>query len=263
MSYVCRSFIQTRHCPDLLLIGSEPYYVLISKRVNNLIKTGVTTVFVASSSWRRSSFCGVIAEAAREHVLHCRWKSWWCSQTVGGPWPRYVHVASATCTSLTSLNVFPSFQGIIVDGHLTGAPPKRGVEERSRTYFDRLTISTDAGGPGDVTITLSLDAVVVEGEGRDMLPINQQGWVRRQGVIVTVDNHRSCWVEMTKDIQFLVLFHAYQHPTYLQKAHLGFYIVDGRGLSASTQGLLGTPSCCLCWCVCGNNTSCKCVWCSL
>uniref|UniRef100_H3D4H6 Inter-alpha-trypsin inhibitor heavy chain family member 6 n=1 Tax=Tetraodon nigroviridis TaxID=99883 RepID=H3D4H6_TETNG len=130
-------------------------------------------------------------------------------------------------------------RGIIVDGHLMGAPPKHGVEERSRTYFDLLTISTDTGGRRDITITLSLEAVVVEGEGRDILPIDQQGWVRRQGVTVTVDNHRSCWVELARDIQFLVLFHAYQHPTYLQKAHLGFYIVDGGGLSASTQGLLG------------------------
>lgn len=131
-----------------------------------------------------------------------------------------------------------------------GAPPKRGVEERSRTYFDLLTISADTGGRGDVTVTLSLEAVVVEGEGRDILPIHQRGWVRRQGVTVTVDNHRGCWVELARDIQFLVLFHAYQHPTYLQKAHLGFYIVDGRGLSASAQGLLGTPPC---W----NNTSCN------
>lgn len=137
-------------------------------------------------------------------------------------------------------NVFLSFRGIVVDGRLMGAPPKHGVEQRSRTYFDLLTVSTGRGGPGDISITLSLDAVVVEGEGRDILPINQQGSVRRQGVTVTVDNRRSCWLELAKDIQFLVLFHEYEHPTYLQKAHLGFYITDGRGLSASTQGLLGT-----------------------
>lgn len=120
-----------------------------------------------------------------------------------------------------------------------GAPPKHSAEERSRTYFDFLTISTDTG---DITITLSLDGVVVEGEGRNILPINQQGSVRRRGVTITVDNHHSCWVELAKDIQFLVLFHEYKHPTNLQKAHLGFYIVDGRGLSASTLGLLGTVS---------------------
>lgn len=141
------------------------------------------------------------------------------------------------------LRVFPSFQGIIVDGHLMGAPPKHDVEGRSRTYFDLLTVSTDTGGPGDITIMLSLDGVVVDGEGRDVLPIDQQGWVRRRGVTVVVDNHRSCWVELAKDIRFLVLLHQYQQPSYLQKAHLGFYVVDGRGLSASTQGLLGMAWC--------------------
>ena len=120
-----------------------------------------------------------------------------------------------------------------------GAPSKHGVEDRSRTYFDQLTISSATGGSGDITITLSLDAVVVEGEGQDVLPINQQGSVRRQGVTVTVDNHRSCWIELAKDVRFLVLFHHYKHPSYLQMAHLGFYITDGRGLTASTQGLLG------------------------
>lgn len=127
----------------------------------------------------------------------------------------------------------------MVNGHLMGAPSKHGVQERSRTYFDLLTVSSDTGGSGDITITLSLDAVVVEGEGRDILPVDQQGSVRRQGVTVSVDNHRSCWIELAKDVRFLVLFHQYRHPSYLQMAHLGFYIADGRGLSASTQGLLG------------------------
>uniref|UniRef100_A0A665TWI6 Inter-alpha-trypsin inhibitor heavy chain family member 6 n=1 Tax=Echeneis naucrates TaxID=173247 RepID=A0A665TWI6_ECHNA len=130
-------------------------------------------------------------------------------------------------------------RGIIVDGQLIGAPPKHGAEERPRTYFNRLTVSTATGGSGGLMITISLDAVVVEGEGREVLPINQQGSVMRQGVTVSVDNHRSCWLELTKDVRFLVLFHHYKHPSYLQMAHLGFYITDGRGLSDSTQGLLG------------------------
>lgn len=130
-------------------------------------------------------------------------------------------------------------RGIIVDGHLVGAPSKHGEEERSRTYFDQLTISSGTGAFGDLTITLSLDAVVVEGEGRDILPVNQQGSVTRQGVTISVDHHQSCWIELARGVQFLVLFHQYKHPSYLQMAHMGFYIADGRGLSATTQGLLG------------------------
>lgn len=120
-----------------------------------------------------------------------------------------------------------------------GAPSKHGVEDRPRTYFDELTISSATGGSGEIMITLSLDVLVVEGEGRDTLPINQQGSLTRQGVTVTVDNHWSCWIELAKDLRFLVLFHHYKHPSYLQMAHLGFYITDGRGLSPSTRGLLG------------------------
>ncbi|XP_011475912.2 inter-alpha-trypsin inhibitor heavy chain H6 isoform X2 [Oryzias latipes] len=129
-------------------------------------------------------------------------------------------------------------KGIIVDGRLLGAPSKHGVESRSRTYFDQLIISSP-GSSGEITVTVSLDVVAVEGEGRDSLPLNQQGSITRQGVTVTVDNHQGCWIELVKGVRFLVLFHHYKHPSYLQMAHLGFYITNGWGLSASTQGLLG------------------------
>ncbi|XP_024148423.2 inter-alpha-trypsin inhibitor heavy chain H6 isoform X2 [Oryzias melastigma] len=128
--------------------------------------------------------------------------------------------------------------GIVVDGRLLGAPSKHGVESRSRTYFDQLIVSS-LGSSGEITITVSLDAVAVEGEGRDTLPVNQQASITRQGVTVTVDNHHGCWMELARGVRFLVLFHRYKHPSYLQMAHLGFYIANGGGLSASTQGLMG------------------------
>ncbi|XP_055022234.1 inter-alpha-trypsin inhibitor heavy chain H6 [Boleophthalmus pectinirostris] len=130
-------------------------------------------------------------------------------------------------------------KGIIVDGHLVGAPSKPGAEDRSRTYFDRLVIAMSTGGSADILISVSLDSVVLEGEGRDKLPVNQQGSIRRQEVTVTVDNHHSCWIELSRNVCFLVLFHYYKHPSYLQMAHLGFYITNGQGLSHNTQGLLG------------------------
>uniref|UniRef100_A0A8C5ETI7 Inter-alpha-trypsin inhibitor heavy chain family member 6 n=1 Tax=Gouania willdenowi TaxID=441366 RepID=A0A8C5ETI7_GOUWI len=118
--------------------------------------------------------------------------------------------------------------------------PVRGLQSGvlNMTYFDRLTISAATGPSSDIMITLSLEGVVVEGEGRETLPINQQGSVTRQGVNVRVDNHHSCWIQLDRGVRFLVLFHQYKHPSYLQMAHLGFYITDGQGLSASTQGLL-------------------------
>ncbi|XP_035236681.1 inter-alpha-trypsin inhibitor heavy chain H6 [Anguilla anguilla] len=128
-------------------------------------------------------------------------------------------------------------KGIIVDGHLTYAPSKHGFEDQSRTYFDQLTISVPTGG--GVVVRVTLDSVVLEGEGRELLPTDRPGSVARQGLRVAVDDHLRCWVELGWGLRFLILFHHYKHPTYLQIAHMGFYVADGRGLSPLTQGLLG------------------------
>ncbi|XP_064155760.1 LOW QUALITY PROTEIN: inter-alpha-trypsin inhibitor heavy chain H6 [Anguilla rostrata] len=128
-------------------------------------------------------------------------------------------------------------KGIIVDGHLTYAPSKHGFEDQSRTYFDQLTISVPTGG--GVVVRVTLDSVVLEGEGRELLPTDRPGSVARQGLRVAVDDHLRCWVELGWGLRFLILFHHYKHPTYLQIAHVGFYVADGRGLSPLTQGLLG------------------------
>ncbi|KAJ8016968.1 hypothetical protein DPEC_G00012900 [Dallia pectoralis] len=137
-------------------------------------------------------------------------------------------------------------RGILVDGHLISAPSKHDAQDRDRTYFDQIIVSSAGGGTGwlsAITVTITLDTVIVEGEGQDTLPTNQQGSVTRQGVKVSMENvngfHQSCLIQMANDISFLVLFHHYKHPSYLQMAHLGFYITDGQGLSTSTRGLLG------------------------
>lgn len=128
--------------------------------------------------------------------------------------------------------------GIIVDGHLMLAFPKEGMENRTRTFFDRITITAANSG---FMITLTMDLVVVEvkGEGLEMLPTNHQGSLERQGLRITVNERHSCWIDLGMDVQFLILFHRYNHPKYFQMEHLGFYIADGRGLSQLCQGLLG------------------------
>lgn len=122
------------------------------------------------------------------------------------------------------------------------APPKLGSEDRARTYFDQLKFSKPVGSAGGLVVTVTMDLVVVEGEGREALRTDQSGSVERRGLRVTVEANLRCWVVLGRGLRFLVLFHHYKHPTYLQMAHLGFYLVDGQGLSPRTQGLLGTPS---------------------
>uniref|UniRef100_A0A672LIS1 Inter-alpha-trypsin inhibitor heavy chain H6-like n=1 Tax=Sinocyclocheilus grahami TaxID=75366 RepID=A0A672LIS1_SINGR len=132
-------------------------------------------------------------------------------------------------------------KGIIVDGHLMLAPSKEGLEIRTRTFFDRISI---IAGKGGVMITLTLDSVQVEADGKEIetLPTNQRGSVEQHGMRITVEEHHSCWIELGVGVQFLILFHLYNHPKSFQMEHLGFYIADGKGLSHLTQGLLGRVS---------------------
>ncbi|KAK1803577.1 hypothetical protein P4O66_020990 [Electrophorus voltai] len=132
-------------------------------------------------------------------------------------------------------SVFSS-SGIIVEGHLILAPTKRGVEEHTRTFFDKITIKIAKGG---ISVTLMIDSVVVKGEGLHSLPTTQQGSVTYLDLKIVLDGHQSCWIDFGKGMLFLVVFHRYSHPSYYQMEHLGFYIADGEGLSSLTQGLLG------------------------
>lgn len=125
-----------------------------------------------------------------------------------------------------------------MDGHLIMAPFKEGMENRTRTFFDRISITASKEA---VMITLTLDSVVVEVEGKEIetLPTNQRGSVERHSLRITVEEHHSCWIELGVGVQFFIPFHRYSHPKYFQMEHLGFYIADGKGLSHLTQGLLG------------------------
>ncbi|XP_073679603.1 inter-alpha-trypsin inhibitor heavy chain H6 isoform X1 [Garra rufa] len=129
-------------------------------------------------------------------------------------------------------------KGIIVDGHLMLAPSKKGLENRTRTFFDRISI-TAAKGAIMITLTLNLVQLQVDGKKIETLPTNQRGSVERHGMRIIVEEHHSCRIELGVGVQFLILFHRYNHPKYFQMEHLGFYIANGKGLSHLTQGLLG------------------------
>lgn len=118
------------------------------------------------------------------------------------------------------------------------APPKEGMENGTRTFFDRITI-TAANSGYMVTLTVDLVEVEIKGKGLEMLPTNQQGSLEQQGLRITVNERHSCWIDLGTEVKFLVLFHRYNHPKYFQVEHLGFYITDGTGLSQRSQGLLG------------------------
>ncbi|MBN3319501.1 ITIH6 inhibitor, partial [Atractosteus spatula] len=130
-------------------------------------------------------------------------------------------------------------KGLTVDGHLMWAPSKVGFEDKTRTYFSQLSFSLKMGSAEPWNITVTLGSIVLEGEEQVTLFTDRTGTVKVRDLKITIDSNQTAWVTVGQDIGFMVLFHHYKHPTYLQLSHLGLYIANGQGLSPSTHGLLG------------------------
>ncbi|XP_075774581.1 LOW QUALITY PROTEIN: inter-alpha-trypsin inhibitor heavy chain H6 [Pelodiscus sinensis] len=129
-------------------------------------------------------------------------------------------------------------RGLAVHGHLVGAPPRPGSEGRPRTYLDAITVL--AGAPRlRYAINVTLQGMALRGEGALDLPFGRPAWTSRPGLGVRVGPGASVTLRLGAGLEFVVQRHRYSHPSTLQRDHLGFYVLDGRGLSAQAHGLLG------------------------
>ncbi|XP_040857387.1 inter-alpha-trypsin inhibitor heavy chain H6 [Ochotona curzoniae] len=127
--------------------------------------------------------------------------------------------------------------GLHVSGRLLGAPPRPGHEDQNRTYFQLITVTTDK--PWAYTITIRRSSVSVQGEGTLHLSWDQPTILRRPQLQLHVAAASHLTLRLGPNLEFLVLRHRYIHPSALQLPHLGFYVVDGSGLSTSARGLMG------------------------
>uniref|UniRef100_A0AAX7VLC0 Inter-alpha-trypsin inhibitor heavy chain family member 6 n=1 Tax=Astatotilapia calliptera TaxID=8154 RepID=A0AAX7VLC0_ASTCA len=119
-------------------------------------------------------------------------------------------------------------------------PLPNAKKPNTPTTTPMLTFTTIDGDPHFVVQLAKLHqnlCFTVDGRANDVLRLLEDP--ERSMQSNKIYNLTLCWIELAEGVQFLVLFHHYKHPSYLQLAHLGFYITDGRGLSDSTQGLLG------------------------
>ncbi|XP_056396279.1 inter-alpha-trypsin inhibitor heavy chain H6 isoform X2 [Hyla sarda] len=128
--------------------------------------------------------------------------------------------------------------GITVNGHLMKAPPRLGYENRLRTFLDVITISINQPWVNYV-VNITLDSLMLKGEKLTVLPVNRPALLRKPKLTIKMAPSTNITVWIGRNVELLILFHHYQHPTYLQMNHLGFYIVRGDGLSSSSGGLLG------------------------
>ncbi|XP_053329828.1 inter-alpha-trypsin inhibitor heavy chain H6 [Spea bombifrons] len=128
--------------------------------------------------------------------------------------------------------------GITVNGHLMEAPLKIGSENRLRTYLDTITIIINRPRSNYI-INISLHNLTLKGEDQLTLPFHRPTLLQKPRLAIRIAPSSNVTVWIGRNVEFLILFHHYQHPTYLQLDHLGFYIVKGDGLSSSSSGLLG------------------------
>ncbi|XP_075041036.1 inter-alpha-trypsin inhibitor heavy chain H6 isoform X2 [Mixophyes fleayi] len=128
--------------------------------------------------------------------------------------------------------------GITVNGHLMKAPLRIGHENRLRTYLDIITITINQPRCNYI-VNISLDNLTLKGEKQLTLPVTKPALLRKPKLAIKISPSSNITVWIGRNVELLVLFHHYQHPTYLQLSHLGFYIVKGDGLSSGCGGLLG------------------------
>ncbi|XP_036125925.1 inter-alpha-trypsin inhibitor heavy chain H6 [Molossus molossus] len=127
--------------------------------------------------------------------------------------------------------------GLHVHGQLLGAPPRPGRKNQIRTYFQIITVTTDK--PWAYTINITRSSISVRGEGTVFLSWDQPTLLRKSQLELHVAAAARLTLRLGPHLEFLVLRHRYRHPSTLQLPHLGFYVVNGSGLSPLARGLLG------------------------
>ncbi|KAE8583271.1 hypothetical protein XENTR_v10020472 [Xenopus tropicalis] len=128
--------------------------------------------------------------------------------------------------------------GITVNGHLMKAPLKVGFESRIRTYLDVITVVIDRPRSKYV-VSISLQNLTLTGEKQQTFAISLPVFLQKPSLAIRVVPSTNVTIWIGRNVELLIIFHHYQHPSYLQLDHLGFYIVNAEGLSSSSGGLLG------------------------
>lgn len=133
--------------------------------------------------------------------------------------------------------------GLHVHGQLLGAPPRPGHKDQIRTYFQIITVTTVK--PRAYTVNITRSSISVRDKGTLFLSWDRPALLRRSYMELHVAAAAHLTLRFGPHLEFLVLRHRYRHPSALQLPHLGFYVVNGSGLSPLAHGLLG--KCCWGW----------------
>ncbi|XP_067915892.1 inter-alpha-trypsin inhibitor heavy chain H5 [Heterodontus francisci] len=127
--------------------------------------------------------------------------------------------------------------GVTVNGQLIGAPAPPNGHKKQRTYFRAITIIVSK--PSRSYIEITPHKVIFDSRDRFILSCDKTIEVESEGLVVSITAKSKVTVTIQEYISFVILVHQYKNPAPYQRDHLGFYILNNKGLSSSVHGLLG------------------------
>ncbi|XP_059844465.1 inter-alpha-trypsin inhibitor heavy chain H5 [Hypanus sabinus] len=127
--------------------------------------------------------------------------------------------------------------GVTVNGQLIGAPAPPSGHKKQRTYFNTITVIISK--PSRSYIQITPHKVIFDSRDRFILSCDRTIEVESEGLVVSVTAKSNVTVTINDYISFVILVHQYKNPAPYQKDHLGFYILNSKGLSSNAHGLLG------------------------
>ncbi|XP_051890090.1 inter-alpha-trypsin inhibitor heavy chain H5 [Pristis pectinata] len=127
--------------------------------------------------------------------------------------------------------------GVTVNGQLIGAPAPPSGHKKQRTYFSTITVIVSK--PSRSYIEITPHKVIFDSRDRFILSCDRTIEVESDGLVVSVTAKSNITVTIKDCISFVILVHQYKNPAPYQRDHLGFYILNSKGLSLSVHGLLG------------------------
>ncbi|XP_078409096.1 inter-alpha-trypsin inhibitor heavy chain H5 [Cetorhinus maximus] len=127
--------------------------------------------------------------------------------------------------------------GVTVNGQLIGAPAPPNGHKKQRTYFSAITIIVSK--PSRSYIEITPHKVIFDSRDRFILSCDKTIEVECEGLAVSVTAHSKVTVTIQEYTSFVILLHQYKNPAPYQRDHLGFYILNSKGLSSNAHGLLG------------------------
>ncbi|XP_069765772.1 inter-alpha-trypsin inhibitor heavy chain H5 isoform X2 [Narcine bancroftii] len=127
--------------------------------------------------------------------------------------------------------------GVTVNGQLIGAPAPPNGHKKRRTYFNTITVIVNK--PSRSYIEITPRKVIFDSGDRFILSCDKTITVESEGLVVSVTAKSKVTVTIKDHISFVILVHQYKNPALFQRDHLGFYILNSKGLSSNTHGLLG------------------------